>query len=113
MMTMSSDDDSDIDKNLEAEFTREDDKVSKKALREEVVTSFAHYNFTCDSCQVAPIVGTRWNCSICKVVDLCDSCKCAGTFMSGEHVPTHPFHEIKEAQVDMGMENPASYLGWT
>ncbi|KDQ06652.1 hypothetical protein BOTBODRAFT_60514 [Botryobasidium botryosum FD-172 SS1] len=34
-----------------------------------------HWGFHCDSCNMKPIVGIRWNCVTCKNFDLCEECE--------------------------------------
>jgi uncharacterized CHY-type Zn-finger protein len=31
-------------------------------------------NAVCDGCQMCPIVGARWKCSVCADFDFCDAC---------------------------------------
>jgi hypothetical protein len=31
-----------------------------------------HKNVTCDGCELSPILGARWKCSVCADYDLCD-----------------------------------------
>eukprot|EP00959_Pyramimonas_sp_CCMP1952_P413829 8670906-Pyramimonas_sp.AAC.1 len=33
-----------------------------------------HVDLTCDSCEIEPIVGSRWKCSVCEDRDLCAEC---------------------------------------
>merc|ERR1719210_3214704 len=42
----------------------------EKSLRESDSNGYNH----CDSCGVAPIIGTQYKCSQCPGVDLCESC---------------------------------------
>jgi len=34
-----------------------------------------HTNVACDGCDVAPIVGPRYKCSVCKDFDFCKNCE--------------------------------------
>jgi len=51
-----------------------------------------HENVRCDGCNVSPIVGPRYKCSVCPDFDLCS--KCEG---SDRHPATHPL--VKHKQV--------------
>eukprot|EP00240_Pyramimonas_obovata_P011856 CAMPEP_0118954396 /NCGR_PEP_ID=MMETSP1169-20130426/58179_1 /TAXON_ID=36882 /ORGANISM="Pyramimonas obovata, Strain CCMP722" /LENGTH=125 /DNA_ID=CAMNT_0006902023 /DNA_START=30 /DNA_END=404 /DNA_ORIENTATION=+ len=33
-----------------------------------------HVDVTCDSCEIEPILGSRWKCSVCEDRDLCAEC---------------------------------------
>ncbi len=35
---------------------------------------FHHVDVTCDGCEVEPIVGSRFKCSVCPDIDLCEAC---------------------------------------
>ena len=37
--------------------------------------SSIHYNVECDVCGIAPIVGRRFNCTVCSNYDLCERCE--------------------------------------
>lgn len=37
-----------------------------------------HVGFSCDSCDIHPIVGVRWKCLVCNMYDLCTDCRSAG-----------------------------------
>ena len=48
-----------------------------------------HHGYICDGCQMAPIIGNRYNCTICKDFDYCDACE---EKFKNEH--KHPFLKI-------------------
>lgn len=45
--------------------------------------------FSCDGCDVFPIVGNRYKCRVCEDYDFCENC-----FRSKKH--RHPFNRIGE-----------------
>jgi len=49
-----------------------------------------HQRVTCDGCNVDPIVGIRYKCSVCKDFDFCSKCE-----ESRDH--DHPFLKIYSA----------------
>jgi hypothetical protein len=49
-----------------------------------------HRGITCDGCGVNPIVGVRYQCTVCPNFDLCKSCEA-----KGEHAPTHPMLQLR------------------
>jgi hypothetical protein len=49
-----------------------------------------HQGVTCDGCNVFPIVGTRYKCSVCDDFDLCGTCEARGF-----HPPNHPLIKYK------------------
>jgi len=48
-------------------------------------SAVVHEGVTCDGCNQAPIVGTRYKCTVCHDYDLCEKCEAKGT-----HDATHP-----------------------
>jgi hypothetical protein len=52
-----------------------------------------HTNITCDGCQVKPIVGNRYKCTICPDYDLCEKCE-----RTGSHPVDHVLIKMKEPQ---------------
>lgn len=55
-----------------------------------VENQFIHKGFKCDGCSIAPIIGIRFNCTICSDFDYCDTCeKILGPIHS------HPLLKIK------------------
>jgi hypothetical protein len=53
----------------------------------------AHHGVRCDGCQVSPITGKRFKCTVCWNFDLCESCEA-----SGVHHPEHPLIKIARPQ---------------
>ena len=45
-----------------------------------------HQNVACDGCDMSPIVGVRYKCSVCQNFDLCSTC---------EELANHPHPFIK------------------
>ena len=39
-----------------------------------------HYNKICDGCEMDPIKGIRYNCTVCPDFDLCEKCKIRANF---------------------------------
>jgi len=56
-------------------------------MSEEVI----HKNYTCDGCNVKPIVGVRYQCSVCEDFDFCEKCE-----DSKKH--PHPFLKIRHPE---------------
>ncbi|CAG8495051.1 13522_t:CDS:10 [Ambispora leptoticha] len=54
-----------------------------------------HRGFSCDSCLIDPIIGTRYQCLDCnnssRQVDLCEDCMNQGDFENEHHKITHRF----------------------
>lgn len=49
-----------------------------------------HENYVCDGCNMNPIVGVRYKCSVCSNYDLCENCE-------GKDVhQQHPLVKIKK-----------------
>jgi len=51
-----------------------------------------HGNVTCDACNVHPIVGPRYNCTVCRDFDLCAKCEAT----PGSHPAEHPMLKIRQ-----------------
>jgi len=60
-----------------------------KAVATQMVVT--HHNIVCDGCQMNPITGVRFKCSICPNYDLCESCE-----VKGVHETSHPFLKLKQ-----------------
>ena len=54
-----------------------------------------HYGYICDGCNMEPIIGNRYNCTICKDFDYCDACE---EKFRDEH--KHPFLKIYKPSMD-------------
>jgi len=50
-----------------------------------------HFGFSCDGCNLDPIVGIRYKCDDCKNYDLCSICFSA----HNKHTPTHSFSALE------------------
>lgn len=55
-----------------------------------VRTGYVHRGVTCNTCGVSPILGTRYHCTECADVDLCQGCESAQ-----RHDPMHVLVKIK------------------
>ena len=51
------------------------DFLEKKRIEQSGVV---HANFVCDGCEMAPIKGIRYMCSVCSNYDICDGCEAKG-----------------------------------
>ena len=49
-----------------------------------------HQKFTCDGCNVGPIQGIRYKCTVCEDFDFCESCE-----ELNKNTHTHPFIKIR------------------
>ena len=54
-----------------------------------------HYGYICDGCQMEPIIGNRYKCTICDDFDYCDACE---EKFRNEH--NHPFLKIYKPTMD-------------
>jgi hypothetical protein len=52
-------------------------------------TNIIFFIYSCDQCDVFPIVGHRYKCKVCENFDFCENC-----FRSKKH--RHPFNRIGE-----------------
>lgn len=52
--------------------------------------SVVHHGITCDGCNVSPIVGARFKCTLCSNFDLCSDCESLKN-----HDPTHTFIKMR------------------
>lgn len=50
-----------------------------------------HSNVRCDGCNVFPLVGPRYNCTVCPDFDLCAKCEAAGI-----HPAEHPLLKMRQ-----------------
>lgn len=53
----------------------------------------AHHKFRCDACESHEIVGMRWQCKQCPMINLCSSC-----YMMGLHDKNHPFYRFDKSR---------------
>lgn len=58
-------------------FSEEKPKTEPEAKKEEEDPR-VHVGVTCDSCEMCPIVGVRYKCSVCPNYDLCEACEAKG-----------------------------------
>jgi sequestosome 1 len=61
-----------------------------KEESKEPLGQVVHQGVECDGCQVSPIVGHRYKCSVCQDFDFCSNCE-----EKIDHL--HPFLKIKNA----------------
>ena len=54
-----------------------------------------HYGYICDGCQMEPIIGNRYKCTICDDFDYCDACE---EKFRDQH--KHPFLKIYKPTMD-------------
>jgi len=74
-------------------FSADQVEYIRNIVREELgQTKPVHSRFTCDGCGVHPIVGVRYNCTVCRNFDFCESCEA-----KVEHA--HPFIKHKTVSV--------------
>ena len=48
---------------------------AQSQMSDHSINTVTHSRVECDSCGVAPIVGTRYKCSVCKNFDFCQKCE--------------------------------------
>jgi hypothetical protein len=60
--------------------------LEKKAAQAQV----EHEAVECDACEVNPIKGVRFKCSVCPDYDLCEGCEAKGVH------PEHPMLKIRD-----------------
>jgi len=51
------------------------DFLEQKRAEQALVT---HERYICDGCDMAPIKGIRYMCSVCSNYDLCETCEAKG-----------------------------------
>jgi len=59
--------------------------------KESSADPMAHSNVRCDGCNVFPIVGARFNCTVCPDFDLCAKCESASV-----HPAEHPLLKFRQ-----------------
>jgi len=64
------------------------DYLGKKAANQQAQV---HPSVICDGCQVSPITGIRYKCSVCPDFDLCERCE-------AEKPHSHPLLKIRKAE---------------
>ncbi len=72
-----------------AESGKQDEKTKKtktsKASKVDRVDQYIHDGVKCDGCNLKPIIGTRYNCTVCSNFDLCATCE-----LKDKHPKSHP-----------------------
>jgi hypothetical protein len=68
-------------------------QISKINKQEVKANNAVHANVICDGCNVGPIIGSRFKCSICKDFDFCEICE-ANNFSHN-----HPFIKIRKPEL--------------
>jgi len=56
-----------------------------------------HKGFTCDGCNMFPIVGARYHCTVCSDFDLCEACEAA---------EVHPDHNMLKVKLQKRKPKP-------
>jgi hypothetical protein len=70
--------------------TKGDHPIDHPMLQYRVAQRFdIHYNVRCDDCQVQPITGPRYQCTVCRNYDLCEVCE-----SKNEHPADHPLLKL-------------------
>jgi len=59
-----------------------------------------HSNVRCDGCNVFPIVGIRYQCTVCNDFDLCEKCEC-----SNVHPVEHPLLKHRQAASNVAIHH--------
>lgn len=79
--------------------------LARAALERKAVACFCtHFGVSCARCNVAAIQGTRYRCTSCAEVNLCERCKRVGGICTERHFYTvydHPW-EASDEYKDMG-----------
>jgi len=68
----------------------EDEKINTSQTSTSAITKSIHLNIGCDGCNVCPIIGDRYKCTVCKDFDYCEKCE-----DMNKDVHTHPFIKIR------------------
>ncbi|KAJ3015833.1 UNVERIFIED_CONTAM: ZZ-type zinc finger-containing protein 3 [Siphonaria sp. JEL0065] len=78
--------------------------IAKMRLKEQAGSvekvEWVHHSYSCDACQVSPIVGIRWKCLDCPYecqVDLCNDC-IQSDFQTETHKLDHDFAKIEKPE---------------
>lgn len=67
------------------------------------VKNVIHNNIVCDGCNMSPLVGIRYKCSVCNDFDLCSSCVAF-------HDQTHPMIQINEPKTVVAASTPLKQI---
>jgi len=71
----------------EIKIVKEESKQLEMTENNQVV----HKRYVCDGCDTNPIVGVRYQCSVCEDFDYCEKCEA-----TKEH--PHPFLKIRRPE---------------
>ena len=72
-----------------------------RSLLDQNPVPVVHSNVSCDGCQMFPLVGPRFKCTICEDFDLCESCEA-----EGNHPADHALIKFKQAVAPRGVNRP-------
>jgi len=64
-----------------------------------------HFHVTCDQCNMAPIVGVRYKCTVCPNFDLCETCESQGLHPHPLLKVTHPSDDMPYVRCCMRTPN--------
>ena len=82
--------------NIEPKVIISNEDEDEEALLAIAYADVVHSNFCCDGCNISPIKGLRYKCSVCPNYDLCHSCH-----LTNDHAFKHYFYQIRESDTDM------------
>ena len=82
---------------------KKDEKKGKKEISKKIEKKIEnnsegkaiHHDYICDGCQMEPIIGNRYKCTICNDFDYCDACEAK---FRDQH--KHPFLKIYKPSMD-------------
>jgi len=74
-------------KEKEKEISLKGKNIKEKCVNEE--GKAVHHHYICDGCEMSPIVGCRYKCTVCNDFDYCEACE---EKFKDEH--KHPFLKI-------------------
>lgn len=64
------------------------DHLGSKAAEQ---SSIVHNGITCDGCELSPVQGIRYKCSVCPDYDLCSKCEAS-------NIHSHPMLKIRRVE---------------
>lgn len=93
----------DVEKIVDKALEKAKKKIMKKLKKTKKETcDYVHRRVRCDGCNVFPIVGIRYKCTVCPDYDYCQECE-----QSKEH--NHTFLKIKDSQQFFQENNGDAY----